>query len=291
MSSALLVLAVTGLTPRAPPGAALRAVRCTPTVLPCMLADKRDGAYYQRPSAALERGGNFYVPGLEGTRLRVAAATVLSVGLVANRLLSGDGPPPPSQSVSEALGALGCAIVFVQSALQLRADAAAEQDALRAAFASRLKERQQLDATLPDLTAERARWAAATLLRLTPARAVVWATAKGVCMRYGRFSEGDQQAAAESSSPASAAAAALRVLLRRAAGDGRSGTLEADSGSEGLEGVLPGNSVSVALCACGEGGVLALASEQPAAFSDAHVATLEYCAALIATGEADGRGA
>ena len=40
----------------------------------------KGSGYYVRPSAALERGGGFYVPGLEGDRLRLLVAVVLLVG-------------------------------------------------------------------------------------------------------------------------------------------------------------------------------------------------------------------
>ena len=47
---------------------------------------KQAKGFYIRPSAAIERGGGFFVPGLEGTKLRVALGGGL-VGLVARALL------------------------------------------------------------------------------------------------------------------------------------------------------------------------------------------------------------
>ena len=51
-------------------------------------AAKRRGekrGFYIRPSAALERGGGFFIPGLEGSKLRFAIAFVLLGLLTLNR--------------------------------------------------------------------------------------------------------------------------------------------------------------------------------------------------------------
>jgi len=248
---------------------------------PSMLAKKPDG-YYRRPSAAVEQGGGFYVPGLEGTRLRVSAATVLGIGLVANRLLSPD-EPVSSQIVSEALGALGCIIVLVQSAAQQRIDQAREQDALRAAFASRLKEQQDIDANLTPAAATRARWAAATLLRLTPARAMVWVAnardagekaSEVVIIRSGRFPENTRRTLDGRSPP----------LLSSLLAEGRASATIDELGGDEDRSPLPSNAASLALCRCGDG-VVALASEQPAAFTAQHLRQLEACAQLLAMGQ------
>ena len=68
--------------------------------LPQRPRGKSDG-FYVRPSAAVEKGGAFFVPGLEGFRLKLLAASVLGLALVANRLAS-PGEPASSQLVSEA---------------------------------------------------------------------------------------------------------------------------------------------------------------------------------------------
>ncbi|KAK7235243.1 hypothetical protein SO694_00144064 [Aureococcus anophagefferens] len=57
---------------------------------------KQAKGFYIRPSAAIERGGGFFVPGLEGTKLRVALGGGL-VGLVALSVaLGGDAAPSSS---------------------------------------------------------------------------------------------------------------------------------------------------------------------------------------------------
>lgn len=237
---------------------------------------KQDG-YYRRPSAALEQGGSFYVPGLEGTRLRTAGAVVLSVGLLLNRVLS-PGEPVTSQYISEAFGVFGCLVVFAQSAAQNRVDSEMEQDALRAAFAARLKERQDVAESLPTLTTERARWAAATMLKVTPARAVVWVGADGaVLARCGRFPE------PTSSEPAAMDAVDVQPLLALMAEDATAGSLLAEAEfTDAPPAPLPRNAASALLCRCGDGGsVLAIASEQPFAFSERHARWLQDCASLL----------
>lgn len=241
---------------------------------------KVKSSYYKRPAAALERGGGFYVPGLEGSRLRVAGAAVLSVGLVLNRLLS-PGEPVSSQLVSEVLGGLGILIVFAQSAAQAKLEAALENDALRAAFASRISEIQECGDALSgdEPKASRAKWAAAALLRLTPARAVIWEAGGGtddaLLLRFGRFPPSTEATELASQS--------LRSLLQvdsASSGGGSSACVDFTEG--GAPPPLPSNAACVAVCAC-DGGVLAIASERLSSFSPQHIGWLEQCATLIET--------
>ena len=239
---------------------------------PIMMAKKPPPArpgYYARPSAAVEQGGGFYVPGLEGSRLRVVAAAVLSAALVFNRVLS-PGEPASSQIVSEVLGAVGCAIIFVQSAAQQAIEREMEQDALRAAFAARLKDTQELSDAVSSTA--RARWAAGALLRVTSARAVVWTASDGsLLMRFGRFPDSDGVAA-------DGADASLRSLLPS---PNMQSAVLAELGASGrAPPPLPSNAASVAVCSCGDG-VLALASEQPSAFTEKHLGWLQSCARYL----------
>eukprot|EP00322_Chrysochromulina_rotalis_P006907 CAMPEP_0115867402 /NCGR_PEP_ID=MMETSP0287-20121206/20750_1 /TAXON_ID=412157 /ORGANISM="Chrysochromulina rotalis, Strain UIO044" /LENGTH=269 /DNA_ID=CAMNT_0003322007 /DNA_START=63 /DNA_END=872 /DNA_ORIENTATION=+ len=247
--------------------------------MPLMLAKKQDG-YYRRPSAALEQGGSFYVPGLEGTRLRTSGAAVLSLGLLLNRVLS-PGEPVSSQLVSEALGILGCLIIFAQSFAQNRIDREAEQDGLRSAFAARLKERQDIDPSLSTRSADRVRWASSTLIKVTPARAMIWVGADGrVLARCGRFpdSSGDDVASNNTNSAA---------LLSLVGIDDYEGALTTASFNvdEALSppAPLPRNAASALVCCLGKDkGVVAIASEQPFAFSERNGRMLQDCVRLLA---------
>lgn len=281
--SLVLAFSVAGLstsvssTRRAPVRTAARF-----NAFPNMLARrKKEDLLYRRPSAALEQGGSFFVPGLEGTKLRTGAAAVLSVGLLLNRILS-PGEPASSQYVSEALGVFSCLIVFAQSAAQNRVDAEAAEDALRAAFAARLKERQEYAESLTPLAAERTRWVATTLLKTTPARAAVWVGADGtVLARCGRFPE---PTGTDPPPMAPVDAQALRALFA----DMPVTMVDFDVSGRGSvpPAPLPRNAVSALLCRCGgearDAGVLAITSEQPAAFSERHGQWLHDCARLLA---------
>eukprot|EP00752_Nemacystus_decipiens_P006524 g5875.t1 len=98
--------------------------------------EKNLGSYYRRPSAAIERGGGFFVPGLEGFRLRfVLAAVILG-------LLSLDGFSRPgmttSQVVSESLAGLAGFVLFAQALLDQQKERAVEmrREAIAASPAS-----------------------------------------------------------------------------------------------------------------------------------------------------------
>ena len=283
MSTRLLCVAAAVTSASLLPCASTSARRATlPRMQQPKGRDKRQGGYYKRPSAALEQGGSFYVPGLEGPRLRVAGAAVLSVGLVLNRLLSQSGlwggqaaaAPQGSQVVSECLGALGCALIFIQVALQQKIEAEVERDELRAALASRLSERQELSPALDATCASRTRWAAAALLRITPARAVVWVSDASdeaeaeMLLRFGRFPDATGELLPSSSQP-------LRALLP----EGATSAL-VDFSDKRPPPPLPSNAESAALCVCGPG-ILAMASERAAAFTPKEQRYLELCCALI----------
>jgi hypothetical protein len=70
---------------------------------------------YVRPSKALEVGGGFYVPGLEGYRLRVAIVGLVLTLLALNRLLLPGYTPKPSQVVSEGIVVFTALFVFAQA--------------------------------------------------------------------------------------------------------------------------------------------------------------------------------
>ena len=222
----------------------------------------KGSGYYVRPSAALERGGGFYVPGLEGDRLRLLVAVVLGVGLVLNRVLS-EGTPVLSQGISEALGATGCGLLIFQVVSDEEEARVQENVARRAAAVARLRELNELSPALPAAAAERARWAAGALLRLTPACAVVWLSEEAgegpsvPLLRFGRFDE--------ESAPEDAPRAAAALLARL--GGAEAAAVE-DLAEERLP-LLPASCASLELRRCGPG-VLAVASERPAAFTATH---------------------
>ena len=70
---------------------------------------------YVRPSKALEVGGGFYVPGLEGYRLRVAIVGLVLTLLALNRLLLPGYTPQSSQVISEGIVVLTALFVLAQA--------------------------------------------------------------------------------------------------------------------------------------------------------------------------------
>lgn len=70
--------------------------------------------YYRRPSRAIEKGGGFYVPGLEGERIRIITAGALVLMFVANR--AGQTVATFPQVVSELTGIAVALLLFAQGA-------------------------------------------------------------------------------------------------------------------------------------------------------------------------------
>ena len=73
-------------------------------------------SFYVRPSKAIERGGGFYVPGLEGYRLRLFISLLIMFLMAANRLLLPGYHPLESQILSEGI-TLTSAFALLLSAL------------------------------------------------------------------------------------------------------------------------------------------------------------------------------
>ena len=68
--------------------------------------------YYRRPSRAIEKGGGFFVPGLEGERIRVISAAALILMIATNR--AGVLIAPPALIISELIAIISAVILFVQ---------------------------------------------------------------------------------------------------------------------------------------------------------------------------------
>ena len=71
--------------------------------------------YYRRPSRAIEKGGGFYVPGLEGERIRVITAAALVLMYIANR--AGQRVATLPQIISELTGISVAILLFAQGAV------------------------------------------------------------------------------------------------------------------------------------------------------------------------------
>ena len=94
----LVASAVAGFQPAACGRRCRRGARAAPRAEPPGGAGAERGkqakGFYLRPSAAVERGGGFFIPGLEGFRVRVAIAVVTLALLAFNHATSGDSLAP-----------------------------------------------------------------------------------------------------------------------------------------------------------------------------------------------------
>eukprot|EP01041_Mallomonas_annulata_P005718 gene5718-11543_t len=69
--------------------------------------------FYRRPSRAIEKGGGFYIPGLEDEKLRLVAVAGLMVMFAINR--SGSPVQSPQLILSEMTGVSMAVLLFIQS--------------------------------------------------------------------------------------------------------------------------------------------------------------------------------
>lgn len=67
--------------------------------------------YYRRPSRAIEKGGGFFVPGLENEKIRILSASLLIGAFIINR--NGVQTAPISQVVTEMTGVMATLLLFV----------------------------------------------------------------------------------------------------------------------------------------------------------------------------------
>lgn len=81
---------------------------------------------YVRPSAAIERGSGFYVPGLEGEKIRLAVGTVLLGACLLQliQLRQQASTAPVEQDPALILAAVYSCLVLVQSGIELARDSA-----------------------------------------------------------------------------------------------------------------------------------------------------------------------
>eukprot|EP00638_Chattonella_subsalsa_P009646 CAMPEP_0117751904 /NCGR_PEP_ID=MMETSP0947-20121206/11265_1 /TAXON_ID=44440 /ORGANISM="Chattonella subsalsa, Strain CCMP2191" /LENGTH=335 /DNA_ID=CAMNT_0005570399 /DNA_START=4 /DNA_END=1011 /DNA_ORIENTATION=+ len=120
--------------------------------------------YYVRPSAALERGGGFFVPGLEGGRLQLLVAALALVLLAVNRYPGYD--VVPSQLTSEVLGVVAAVAALAQFLFQglAASNAAADAQSVQDEDVFKLSPDLEFESAL----AEKVVWSAASLLEATP---------------------------------------------------------------------------------------------------------------------------
>ena len=79
----------------------------------------RERGIYSRPSAAIERGSGFFVPGLEGSRIRFIFGITILVADAANHMLVGGKPGDIGQFIAETLAAFYGTLLLLQGSIEL----------------------------------------------------------------------------------------------------------------------------------------------------------------------------
>jgi len=79
----------------------------------------RDRGIYSRPSAAIERGSGFFIPGLEGSRIRFIFGITVLVADAANHVLVGGRSGDWGQTVAELISAFYGALLLLQGSIEL----------------------------------------------------------------------------------------------------------------------------------------------------------------------------
>lgn len=178
---------------------------------------KQAKGFYLRPSAAIERGGGFFVPGLEGSKLRIAGGGFLLALVCLNHLSANSDDP--ALAVSEALA--------VAAAIALSWPYVLPQK--RTAQVAPVVQRSLVIAPRED--ADELRWAVAAIRQLTPAlgialldgnRCVLLETSPELCVipsadvvvREGTATRGSTPALFRLLPPACGAAVAVRCVHR-----------------------------------------------------------------------------
>lgn len=147
---------------------------------------------YTRPSAAIERGSGFFVPGLEGPRVRLLFGSMLLLLSGINHVLS--EPPLPANVITtttgggsdsifaEALAVVYSTLVLLQGAVELRKEGLRPRGIVagvgtkHSTAGNAIRSYQQQWSVAVEQNGdwrERVEWAASTYLALTPATHVM----------------------------------------------------------------------------------------------------------------------
>jgi hypothetical protein len=79
----------------------------------------RERGIYSRPSAAIERGSGFFIPGLEGPRIRLIFGLTVLIADVANHILAESQPGDVGQIIAESLAAFYGALLLLQGIVEM----------------------------------------------------------------------------------------------------------------------------------------------------------------------------
>lgn len=135
--------------------------------------DSKPKGVYVRPSAVIEKGSGFFVPGLEGPRVRLFVGTGLLVATAVNHVFSSS-----TSAFSEGLSVFYSVLVLLQGAIESSKEGRIEsieqqeqqQDtAIASATSSKANLSQKWSSPPSAEWQDKVEWAAASFLSLTPA--------------------------------------------------------------------------------------------------------------------------
>ena len=166
--------------------------------------------FYVRPSLAIEKGGGFFIPGLEGSRLRVAISCLVLLLLGLNRFPGYDASAP--QVRSELIAGAAAILLLVQSLSQANSGKAKERT-----IDSAVSSPARVSYLAPDSSVE-SLWAANALLDLTRASSAILLEQREksyfVSAAVGNYEDNPQFGEKTIDLPASALASTESIVTR-----------------------------------------------------------------------------
>ena len=165
----------------------------TTTSLSLAAKDSSNKGVYSRPSAAIERGSGFFIPGLEGPRVRLVFGIVVLVLTVLNHVLLSANLP--TVAFPERVAVVYAVLLLIQAAIEFGKEEKGYVVTLETSdsqqgesIASSLSQStfSTLSTFLSNDEKERIQWAAASYLSLTPATQIMLLNRNdGVVYRLG----------------------------------------------------------------------------------------------------------
>jgi hypothetical protein len=136
---------------------------------------KDNKGVYSRPSAAIERGSGFFIPGLEGPRVRLVFGVIVLLLIVLNHMLLSSSFP--TVAFSEGLAGVYAILLLFQAAIEFGKEEKGfivtlekeKPGADTSTSASSFSQTWSSSSALSEEGKEKVQWAAASYVSLTPA--------------------------------------------------------------------------------------------------------------------------
>lgn len=157
----------------------------SPGTTTALYESKKKKGVYARPSAAIEQGSGFYVPGLEGSKVRILFGVICLVLTYINSLFGLGDSNPDAVAFSENLVVFYGVLLLFQGIIEygkeigLGLDFFAEgdkrkmeKDSTESASAKELDQMISVDLKADEKMVDKVKWAAASFVSLTPATSI-----------------------------------------------------------------------------------------------------------------------